>query len=308
MKLTLGPLMFHWKPDVWQAFYRHIAEQAPVDRVVLGELVCSKRLPFYEALIPDAIDRLQAAGIEVVLASLALPTLKRERKTMAGLGETGLPVEVNDLTMLRHLAAGQAFTVGPLVNTYNRGTVAWLATQGATGICLPPELPLSSVSILAGCAAAHGAGCEVWAYGRLPLAMSGRCYHARLAGRAKDSCQFICEDDPDGLAVDTLDGQKFLAINGVQTLSESWANLVGDLDAVRDAGVTALRLSPHTGDMALVAQIFRRAADGELSASDALAALSAAEPDRRYSNGFMFGTVGADWSHPAEPENTARIH
>lgn len=297
MKLTLGPLMFHWEPDVWQAFYRHIADNAPVDRVVLGELICSKRLPFYEALIPEAIERLQAAGKEVVLASLALPTLVRERKILAGLGETELPVEVNDLTMLKHLAPGQPFTVGPLVNTYNRGTLDWLAGRGATSICLPPELPLASVAVLAECAADHNLESEVWAYGRLPLAMSGRCYHARLAGRAKDSCLFVCEDDPDGLAVDTLDGQSFLAVNGVQTLSDSWANLVGDLDAVRDAGVTALRLSPHTGDMADVAQIFRRALDGEISGTDAIASLAAAHPDRRYSNGFLFGDVGADWSH-----------
>jgi O2-independent ubiquinone biosynthesis protein UbiV len=298
MKLTLGPLMFHWPAEQWQQFYADIADSAPVDRVVIGELVCSKRLPFYEALIPDMVARLQAAGKEVVLASLALPTLVRERKILAGLGETGLPVEVSDLTMLTHLAKGQPFSIGPLLNTYNRGTLEWLAARGAASVCLPPELPLSSVTVLAGAAAEKGMECEVWGYGRLPLAMSGRCYHARLANRSKDGCQFVCEEDPDGLPVDTLDGKKFMAVNGVQTLSDSWANLVGDIAALKTAGVTALRLSPHTGDMAKVAQIFRDTADGVLAPDDAINSLQQAQPERRFSNGFLFGDVGAGWSHP----------
>jgi O2-independent ubiquinone biosynthesis protein UbiV len=297
MKLTLGPLMFHWPAEQWQQFYAGIADNAPVDRVVIGELVCSKRLPFYEALIPEMIERLQAAGKEVVLASLALPTLVRERKILAGLGETGLPVEVNDLTMLAHLNDDHPFTLGPLVNTYNRGTLEWLAARGATSVCLPPELPLSSVTVLARTAAALNVACEVWGYGRLPLAMSGRCYHARLARRSKDGCQFVCEDDPDGRAVDTLDGKKFMAVNGVQTLSGSWANMVGDIAALKRAGVTALRLSPHTGDMAKVAQIFRDAADGTLSPEEAIRSLQQDQPGRRFSNGFLFAEAGADWSH-----------
>ncbi len=297
MKLTLGPLMFHWPAEQWQQFYADIADNAPVDRVVIGELVCSKRLPFYEALIPEMIERLQAAGKEVVLASLALPTLVRERKILAGLGEVGLPVEVNDLTMLTHLSEGQPFTLGPLVNTYNRGTLEWLIARGATSVCLPPELPLSSVTVLAETAAAWGIDCEIWGYGRLPLAMSGRCYHARLARRSKDGCLFVCEEDPDGLSVDTLDGKKFMAVNGVQTLSDSWANLVGDVAALKAAGVTALRLSPHTGDMSKVAQIFRDAADGTLLPDQAISELQQANPERRFSNGFLFGEVGADWSH-----------
>ncbi len=68
---------------------------------------------------------------------------------------------------------------------------------------------------------------EVWGWGRLPLAISGRCYHARLHDRAKDNCQFVCGIDPDGRDVDTLDGQDFLAVNGVQTLSATRARLPG---------------------------------------------------------------------------------
>ncbi|PHS24273.1 MAG: U32 family peptidase [Robiginitomaculum sp.] len=297
MQLTLGPLMFHWKPDMIQDFYARIADEAPIDRVVLGEVVCSKRLPFYEALIPGIAERLTRGGKEVVLASLGLVTLKRERAMLADLVEAGFAVEVNDLTMMRYLVPGQRFTVGPLVNVYNTGTLGWLIARGATHICLPPELPIETVEALAAHGTKTGAGIEVWAYGRLPLAISGRCYHARLAGRSKDSCQFVCEEDRDGLAVDTLDDQKFLAINGVQTLSESRANMVGDVTAIEQTGITSLRLSPHSEGMVHVAKTFRAACDGDISAGEALAMLDEQSDAPRYSNGFMFGKTGADWSH-----------
>jgi collagenase-like PrtC family protease len=51
MRLTLGPLLFNWPAERWRDFYARIADEAPVDRVVLGEVVCSKRQPFHEALI-----------------------------------------------------------------------------------------------------------------------------------------------------------------------------------------------------------------------------------------------------------------
>jgi collagenase-like PrtC family protease len=297
LRLTLGPLLYNWPADRWFDFYAEIADEAPVDRVVIGEAVCSKRLPFYQDHIPDAVERLQRGGKDVALASLGLVSLPRECKMLAGLTEFGLPVEVNDLTMLRHLKRGTDFTVGPLVNVYNEGTLSFLVDRGATSVCLPPELPLESVATLAAAGARRGVEIEVWAFGRVPLAISGRCYHARLAGLAKDSCQFVCDADPDGLAVETLDGQPFLAINGVQTLSQCWTNLAGDMAALSEAGVCSLRLSPHTGDMVAVARLFQAAAESRIGPDEVLAELAALGPGRRFSNGFLLGPYGAAWTH-----------
>ncbi|WP_206456095.1 ubiquinone anaerobic biosynthesis protein UbiV [Aurantimonas marina] len=297
MRLTLGPVLYNWPADEWSDFYARIADEAPVERVVVGEVVCSKRLPFYQSRIPEVVERLQRGGKDVVLASLGLVTLRRERKMLAELADSGLPVEVNDLTALRYLTPGTPFTVGPLVNVYNEGTLRFLAGRGATSLCLPPELAFSSVKTLAAAGAELGIALEAWAFGRLPLALSARCYHARLAGLAKDSCQFVCDADPDGLPVETLDGQPFLAINGVQTVSERWANLAGDLAPLADAGVGALRLSPHTGDMVEVARLFRATADGRMAPDEALAELTALAPERRFANGFLFGQAGSEWTH-----------
>lgn len=302
MQLTVGPNQFFWKPEPWSALYDELAA-IPVDRVVVGELVCSKRLPFYQSHIPAAIETLLAAGKDVALTSLALVTLKRERKMTAELAEMGVEVEVNDLTALAMLPEGTPFSVGPLVNVYNEGTLTWLAQRGATRICLPPELPLASVQTLAATAADLGVTIEVWGHGRLPLAISGRCYHARLHKRTKDNCQFACEDDPDGLNVKTMDDKPFLAINGVQTLSDSVASVAYQIEDLVEAGVTALRLSPQAHGFAEICTAYRERLDGTLDGTGLEAKMSEIVPKTRFSDGFLTSARGSSWTGNAA--NTA---
>ena len=292
--LTVGPLLFNWPADRFADFYARLADEAPVDRVVIGESVCSKREPFREECLGPAIERLERAGKRVVLASLTLVTLERERRAARELfAQTQREVEIDDLTLMNLLPQGAPFALGPMINVYNEPTLGYLARKGARRFCLPPELPFASVAILARAAAGFGVGVELWAYGRMPLAISGRCYHARVHGLSKDSCQFVCDRDADGLAVRTADGTDFLAINGVQTLSHKYANLAGDLDRLAGAGVTSLRLSPHSGDFIAVTRAFARAAAGEIAPREALEQVQAAAPEAAFTNGFLFGDRGA---------------
>lgn len=298
MDLTVGPNAFFWTAESVRAFYAGLA-RVPVARVVIGEWVCSKRLPFWQDEIPGAIETLLAAGKEVAVTSLALVTLKRERRLTADLAHLGLPVEVNDLSALQTLPVGTPFWVGPMVNVYNEGTLTWLARRGATRICLPPELPLASIAALARVGADAGVVIEVWGHGRAPLAISARCYHARLHDRAKDNCQFVCENDPDGRDVETLDGQSFLAVNGVQTLSYSTVSMVHQVDPLRAAGVGALRLSPQSRGFEAVCDGWNARLNSGLSARDLEARLRPLVPGGRLSDGFVAGSSGAAWS--AEP-------
>ncbi len=309
-ELTLGPLQFNWSADAFVDFYAKVADEAPVDRVVVGELVCSKRLPFYADRIPAVVERLERGGKTVALASLALPTLERERRAARELAEQSEhEVEINDLTLIRWMRPERPFAVGPLVNVYNERTLGYLARLGARRFCLPPELPIASVATLAKAAKAVDARVEVWAYGRIPLAISSRCTHARIHGLSKDSCQFVCADDSDGLAARTLDGADFLAVNGVQTLSHVTANLIGDCASLAAAGVGALRLSPHTGDFVGVTRAFADAAAGRISGEEGLARLGRIVPDAEFSNGFLFADRGAATSpgRRAEPAAIAAL-
>ncbi|TLP68045.1 U32 family peptidase [Parasedimentitalea maritima] len=305
MELTVGPNQFFWSADRWTEFYDDLAS-TPVNRVVLGELVCSKRLPFYQDRIPEAVSTLIEAGKEVALTSLALITLKRERKQTAELAEMGVEVEINDLTALPHLPKGAKLSVGPLVNVYNEGTLVWLASQGVRRICLTPELPLASVRTLAFAGADLGVEIEIWGHGRLPLAISGRCYHARLHKRTKDNCQFACEDDPDGLDVTTLEGKPFLAMNGVQTLSDTYATALHQIDTLSEAGVSALRLSPQSNGFIELCKLYRQVLDKDISGADAVETLTRMDDNVRLSDGFLTGNRGVDWSgEQAQP--TLRI-
>jgi collagenase-like PrtC family protease len=291
----MGPILFNWPTEKWIDFYARLADEAPVDTVHLGEVVCSKRLPFYLDAIAGAVDRLQRGGKTVILSTLALITLPRERKDSADIirnGEYG--VEVNDLSALAYLAKGQPFRTGPYLNVYNDSTLRVLAGLGATAVCLPPELPIHTVSLLAEAARSLNVGCEVWSFGRIPLAISGRCYHARIDGLTKDSCQFGCARDSDGLDVDTLDGKKFLAVNGVQTLSQTYCNTIGDTDLLADAGVTALRLSPHSCDMVAISQTFRDRLDRKLAITEARDRIKNICSGAEFSNGFLFGKQGVE--------------
>ncbi len=293
MDLTLGPLLFNWPSAKIADFYARIADEAPIDLVCLGEVVCSKRSPFHATVLADASERLRRAGKRVALSTLGLITLRRERHECAELSkQSDYALEVNDLTGLAFLEEGTPFHVGPLVNVYNESTMEYLAARGATHFCLPPELSLAAIGILSRRAAELGVIPEVWGFGRTPLAISGRCYHARLEGLSKDSCQFVCERSSDGLDVRTIDDQMFLAVNGVQTLSHTYCNVILDTESLAQSGVRSLRLSPHSFDMVAVAEAFRARLDNRIDAGEAYAQIAAVCGPATFSNGFLTGSAG----------------
>jgi collagenase-like PrtC family protease len=216
-------------------------------------------------------------------------------RAIAEVVEHGLLVEANDTATI-HLLAGRPHVTGPFLNIYNEAAVALHRQLGATRICLPPELPLAAIQLLA----AGNDVTEVLAFGRAPLAISARCYHARVHGLTKDSCQFVCERDPDGLEVRTIDGRDFLAVNGVQTLGHVVTCAVHQVGALREAGVASLRLSPHTCDMVAVARIFRTLADARIAPDEAAAALVALPLPGPLSDGYLRGLAGARQLHEVD--------
>ncbi|MBF0305037.1 MAG: U32 family peptidase [Alphaproteobacteria bacterium] len=291
-KLSYGPVLFNWSPETWRDAHFRIADEAPIDSVQLGEIVCSKRAPFLAPHLPAVIERLQAAGKEVILASPALVTTERERQAVRELIESAdLPIEANDIGALPHLA-GRPHMVGPLVNVYNEQALAWMAKRGATRVTLPAEIAGPAIATIAAAAQALSVEVEVQVFGRLPLAISARCYHARALGLHKDGCQFVCGQDADGMEVTTLDGEAFLAVNGTQTLSQSYHALLPELGALTGAGVTRFRLWPHACDMVAVARLFRDVLDGHAEPGPALETLRGLLGGAELANGYYHGKQG----------------
>lgn len=288
-RLTLGPVQFNWSPERLRDFYFRVADEADVDTVCVGENVCSKRSPFFAPLVPEVIERLTSAGKEVVLSSLALIMSDREIEEARGLAATeDWLVEANDVSVAAMLA-GRRFAIGPMVNVYNEGTLAALEAMGAVRFCLPAEL---SASVIATIAASAKAEIEIQAFGRLPLAISARCYTARARNLAKDGCQYVCADDPDGMAVETLADQPFLAVNGTQTMSYHYMDLLSDLPALLAQGVNRFRLWPQDVDMVAVAGLFRATLAGALAAPEAEAQLTELCPGIEFANGYIHGRQG----------------
>lgn len=292
LQLALGPIYFHWSPEQIVGFYSQIAHGAPIDRVYLGEVVCGKREPLVREALAAAAAELRNAGKEVVWSGPALPMTPRDRAAIPSFG-TGELVEVNDFSGLSRHDGSSPFVAGPFLNIYNEAAAAELVSRGCTRLCANVELSLAAVDQIA--RTHRGLEIEIFAFGRLPLALSGRCYHARLHGLGKDACQFICRRDPDGLGVETLEGQPFLAMNGVQTLSHAVQLADLDPDRLRSCGVTALRLSPHACDMPAVARSFRAFLNGGLSRAQLRAAVKAVEPPGRLVNGYLAGSPGHMW-------------
>lgn len=290
--LTLGPIAYHWPAERKRDFYARIADEAPLETVYLGEVICSKRAPFFERDMPDIIERLERAGKTVVLSSLAEVMLPRERQATRALCEMeGAEIEINNAAGL-HARAGAPHRIGPFLNAYNEATIAWLAQNGATHVCLPHELPRPSLAHAAAAADEIAVETEFQVFGRAPLAVSARCYHARAHGRHKDNCQFVCEDDPDGMPLLTADGTPFLRVNGIQTQSESYICLVREMAELVAMGIRHLRLMPQSVDMVAVAETFRACLDGKIDSEEALAQLSETCAQTRFSNGFFHRVAG----------------
>jgi collagenase-like PrtC family protease len=290
MKISLGPLLYYWPRQKVLDFYQTIA-RSQADIVYLGEIVCSRRheLSFDDWLAIGA--DLSAAGKEVVLSAQALTESEGDLKIMRRAVANGrFAVEANDWGAARLLSGTAGWVAGPHLNVYNPQTLSLVAELGARRWVAPLE---ATRELVAGVCAARppGVEAEVFAHGRMPLALSARCFTARRFNRQKEDCGYVCMDHPDGMALDTREGRPFLAANGIQTQSAGVYCLVDDVKGLDAAGVGILRVSPQSNGTFDVVQILRDVSDGRSKASEARKALAAVSPGELW-NGFWHGRPG----------------
>lgn len=264
-KLTLGPILYNWPAKFKKDFYYKIADESPVDVVYIGEVVCHKRYSRWQDILPDVTARLQSAGKEVVLSSLSLINSDKELIELKEiLLETNLTVEANDITTVS-LLNQRAHCLGPYLNVYNELALNFHATQNAFRLCLQAELAKETIELLT---KQNLMAIEVQVFGRQPLAISARCAHARAYNTSKRKCQFICEEDMDGLDVYTLDNDPFVTLNGLQTLSYAKVNLLSEISALQHIGVDYLRISPQSEDTYQIIEIFHQVTHGKISPAE----------------------------------------
>ena len=292
MKLSLGPVLYYWTREALLDFYAAIAASG-VDIVYLGEVVCSRR---HNLRLDDWLDLardLKSSGKQVVLSSQALIESESDLKNLRRIVANGeFTVEANEAGAVRLLAGRAPFVAGPHLNIYNNETLGWMSELGANRFVLPLELSRDTLRQLQ---AARPAGMqtEVFAYGRMPLAFSARCFTARHHDLPKDDCQFRCLDDADGLELRTRDQTAFLTLNGIQTQSALVYDLSDSVEELRALHVDVLRLSPQSRNMPAIIESFRQRCAGGSGAS--LEGLRVAPP----CNGYWYGVPGIEYRTPA---------
>jgi collagenase-like PrtC family protease len=296
MKLSLGPILYYWERDAVFKFYEEIAA-SPVDIVYLGEAVCSRRHVVRTEDWLEIADKLAAAGKEVVLSTQALLESESDLKTLRRITGNGkFAVEANDMGAVHLLSGTQLqFVAGPHINTYNAQTLELLGELGAKRWVMPVEMSREALAHLLASKPAD-METEIFSYGRLPLAFSARCFTARHYNLPKDDCQFRCMDYADGLRLTTRDGQDFLVLNGIQTMSAGVYNLINELGAMREMGVDIVRLSPQAFHTARIVALFRDCLEGRTSPQAVMQQMNKLMPSAAV-DGYWHGKPGIEQTY-----------
>lgn len=297
-ELSVGPVQYYWSRQALTAFYADVAE-SPARTVCLGEVVCSRRHELKPEDWLDLARDLRQAGKEVVIGTQALLETEAELRSLRRWVEQGdFMLEANDAAAVRLLAGHTPWVIGLHVNVYSAPTLAEYLALGATRWVPPVELSLAAIGQIHAQRQAEGGAVatEVFAFGRMPLALSARCFTARHHHLQKDACAFRCLEDPDGLTLRTREGQSFLALNGIQTQSGSVHCLLGHRQALLDAGVGRLRLSPTSQDFGQVLRQFDAVMNHGAAADEAISAVQGLRLPGPLSNGFAQPRrAGMDW-------------
>ncbi|WP_310385318.1 U32 family peptidase [Roseateles sp.] len=294
IKLSVGPLLYLWPRNSVTQCYADLAD-GPADTVVLGEVVCARRR---ELKLDDWLGlarELTQAGKEVVLAAQALIESESDLRLLRRQTEQHeFLIEAGDASALS-LLQGAPFVLGPHINIYSRPALEQHVLLGATRWVPPLELDLAAVAMI-NPPGQQIVATELFAFGRMPLAFSARCFTARHHHLSKDECQFRCMDDPDGLLVSSTEGQDFLVLNGIQTQSAGMHCLLGQApQRLRAAGVQRLRLSPCSHGFANVLAQYEAVFNQGLAAEDGLAALRGLGLPGQLVNGYALKQAGMAW-------------
>lgn len=295
MQLSLGAIQYFWPRQTVEDFYQlHV--NSPVDIIYLGETVCAKRRFIKTTEWIDLAKELALAGKQVVLSTLTLIEAKSDLVGVKRLCNNGeIAVEANDMGAVQ-LMMDQSlpFIGGPALNIYNAHSLKLLHQQGLMRWVIPVELGAETLKTILADAEKLGLKdnieTEVFSFGRMPLAYSARCFTARFRKLPKDDCQLVCQDYPEGLAMDSQEGEQFFTINGIQTQSGHIQHLLPHWQQMQQIGVDIMRLSPQPFFMSDIIERYAQVIHGKSTNTEIEPWLTAPTCD-----GYWRGQSGMDF-------------
>ncbi|CED70579.1 peptidase, U32 family [Aliivibrio wodanis] len=289
MKYALGPLLYFWSKENIESFYQK-AINSETDIIYLGESVCSKRREMRPKDWFSIAKEISDSGKQVVLSTMALLEAPSEVNVMKKYIDNGdFIIEANDVSAIQLASESKIpFVVGPAINCYNAQTLNLFLKQGMTRWCMPVELSREWLqNVLMQCDDLGIKGkfeTEVFSYGYLPLAYSARCFTARAENKPKDECETCCIKYPNGITVNSQEGQEVFTLNGIQTQSGYCYNLINDLPSMNEL-VDVVRLSPLSVETFSEVSKFKANETG---------AEKFALKDARHCNGYWHNIAGLD--------------
>ncbi|MEG3639943.1 U32 family peptidase [Magnetococcus sp. PR-3] len=297
MKLSIGPVLFDWGKNGFRDFYKKMAFETEADILYIGEVVCSKRYNLTPDEMVKLAEELKSSGKELVFSTLGLvmnePEQQALRDIVAACKDLGIRYEANDMAAF-YVGEGQPAVAGPHITTYNPESADFLTTIGVDRIVMPVELSMDTVAMMIRKSSVP-AEYELFAYGKIPLTFSARCYTSRAYNLPKSNCQYKCGDFADGMVMRTQEGKPLLTVNGIQTMSDKVFNVVDEMDAMASGGVDIARLSPQSKNMVEVVALWKQASEGKISGQEARTKLIDMNNGQDFCNGYFHGRAGLDF-------------
>ncbi|MBI5893227.1 MAG: U32 family peptidase [Deltaproteobacteria bacterium] len=321
MKLTLGPVLFDWKREDLIRFYDEVKDM-PVDRVYLGEVVCAKKKGLSAEDIEAVGKKLEKAGKEVIVSSLAIVSNEDELNFVREICRLPFPVEANDMSafniinppvspfvkggfsnippLVKGDTGGFEIIAGPHITTYNVPSIQFLQGLGIKKVVFPVELSRDAIKYNIENTNIDG---EVFAHGKVPLAFSWRCYTSRAYGLNKTNCKHHCRLHPDGMVLRTIEKEPMFTVNGTSILSANTYTLLEFVEDLNCIGVSALRISPQWQGTKEVVDVFKKRIDGEISGEQGMTMLKqtsqTGSPIKafgdKFCNGWYLGKAGKEY-------------
>ncbi len=291
MQISLSQIPFNWNLKTVTEFYREMAS-LPLDTIYIGNTVCSKR----ETTIStkqwlQIAEKLQATDKKVIFSTLGLIETTAELSQLTNIcADTPFLIEANDIgtvNILNH--HNKEFACGPGINIYNHNTAKILQDKGMVRWTPPIEISINAIAEIKSASENLNATIDLYAFGYLPLAISARCYSARVEELDKEHCDNICTKKPYGHMVDTTDGRDFLRINGTQTMSGAIHNSLNAWKLAESTGIDSLRISPANADIKQVIEQTHKMLKGEMPAVEI-----DLDPRERFCQGFAFDGAGIE--------------